>query len=535
MTFKKSVLFALMLIFLILAACTKETSDEKDDQDDSDNVNTEGMPIVDDEIDIEMFAVEQEDPRDWNDIYVWNEYEDMTNVNVEWEQAPGDAAEEKRNLALSGGDMPDAFFISSIPNLDIFKYGEQGKFLPLNDLIDEYAPNLKELMDEYPEIEKAITFPDGNIYSLPSLVSPDFKSFQVSSRPYINEEWLDDVDMETPETTEEFYQYLKAVKKEDPLGDGETVPYGGTDIDDLIGYLKGSFGVGNKGVRNSNIDADPDNDDKVRFFPTSDDYKEMLEYLNKLYDEELIEENIFTIEWDQYLANASDGEYGSTVFYDPVELFGEEAGEPFDSGEALEGPDGDKEFIKVAPMVASISNFVITSENEHPEATVRWLDYFYSDEGTKFFYMGEEGETHEETEDGEYEYIDDIKDNPDGLTLEQAAADYFAWIGGFVGMVKEDYYHGSESTEGSIEASEKLEPYIPDELWPEFTYTEEENKVLNSTGSDIDKYVEEMRDKFINGSASFSEWDDYVEKIEKMGLDEYMDIQQDALDRYREN
>src|SRR5699024_2742781 len=335
---------------------------------------------------------------------------------------------------------------------------------------------------------------------------------------------------------EEFYQYLKAVKEEDPNGNGEAdeVPYGAPSITGLVGWLRGSFGIANRGVRNANIDWDEEKGE-VRFYPTTDRYKEMLEYINKLYEEELIEQNIFSIEWGQYLANAADGMYGSTVFYDPVELYGEEAGKEFDSLGSLEGPHGDKSFSKVSPLVASIGNFVMTEGNEHPEATMRWMDYFYSDEGTKFFYMGKEDETYEVTDDGEYQYVDKIRNSDEGNTLEQEAAKYFAWIGGFVGIVKEEYYSGSESTPGSIEAAEKLEPDMPDELWPGFTYTEEENDFLTSVGADIDKYVEEMRDKFITGKRPLSEWDDYVKTIEKMGLDEYMDIQEAAYERYKEN
>src|SRR5699024_2487913 len=160
-----------------------------------------------------------------------------------------------------------------------------------------------------------------------------------------------------------------------------------------------------------------------------------------------------------------------------------------------------------------------------PAATMRWMDYFYSDEGTKFFYMGIEDETYEVTDDGEYVYVDKIRNSDEGKTLEQEAAQYFAWIGGFVGIVKEEYYSGSESTPGSIEAAKKLEPHMPDELWPGFTYTEEENKFLTSVGADIEKYVNEMRDKFITGKEPLSEWDNYVEALEKMGLEDYMEVQ----------
>lgn len=535
-----------MVTLIILTACKEdvnktlnnndvqsEENAQREELSQNDHLAETEMPIVDKPITLKMFAAQQAIPADWNDLFIWNEYEKMTHIKVEWEQVPGESLEEKRNLALASGNLPDAFYISSIPSLDIYKYGQQGTFIKLNDLIEKYAPNLKQLMDEHPEIRKGMTFPDGNIYSLPSLVSPDYLSFAIGSRPYFHQEWLDELDMHMPESTDEFYDYLVAIKELDPVGNGKTIPYGGTSITDLIGWLRGSFGLANKGVRNANIDLHPEKDE-VRFYAISDDYKEMLEYIHKLYSEELIEQNIFTIEWGQYLANAAEGLYGSTVFYDPIELFGEEQGIKYDSGLALKGPNGEQAFTKVSPLVASIGNFAITSENENPAETVKWMDYFYSEEGTKFFYMGIEGETYEETPEGEIVYVDKIKNSEEGLTLEQEAAKYFAWIGGFVGIVKQEYYSGSESTKGSLEATNKLQPYIPDELWPGFTYTEEENKFLTANGADISKYVTEMRDRFISGDAPFSEWDNYVKTIEDMGLKKYLEIQQSAYERYKE-
>lgn len=51
---------------------------------------------------------------------------------------------------------------------------------------------------------------------------------------------------------------------------------------------------------------------------------------------------------------------------------------------------------------------------------VRWLDFFYTEEGSRYQYMGIEGETYEVDEDGTYEYVEEITDNPDGLTLDNA-------------------------------------------------------------------------------------------------------------------
>src|SRR5699024_11116210 len=365
---------------------------------------------------------------------------------------------------------------------DLTKYGEQGVFLPLNDLIDEYAPNFKKILEEYPVIESSITMPDGNIYSFPLISDPDFASHRIQARPFINKKWLDELGMDIPETTDEFYDYLTAVKE-----DLDETPFGGPYIDTLVQYLQGSFGLANRGGANAYIDEDPDSGD-MRFFPTSDAYKEMIEYLHQLYDEELIEKNIFSIDHNQFLSNLGDGHYGSVVWFAPEEVASKEHGKEYVGMPVLEGPHGDKMLTQIGSPVQSPGAFVITNENDYPAATVRWIDYFYGEEGMKLFFMGVEGETFEETDDGNVQFMDHMLNSEEGLTFEEEAAKYLTFPGGgFPSKVDEDFFQGVANAPQSLEASEKLEPDMisDDDIWPTLTYTKQENDKLQAFGQDI--------------------------------------------------
>src|SRR5699024_3318792 len=141
------------------------------------------------------------------------------------------------------------------------------------------------------------------------------------------------------ETTDEFYEFLKAVKELDPAENGDTVPYGGTSIDELVQYLSGAFGVVIKGVNNGSVDLHPEKEE-VRFYASKDEYKALIEYTNILFEEDLKEDYIFTIEWYQFIATAVDEYYASMVFYSPFYLFGDEVGKAYECGDALEGPYG---------------------------------------------------------------------------------------------------------------------------------------------------------------------------------------------------
>lgn len=522
---------------LFMSACSssdKEESSKKPLDEGDENINESGMPIVNKPIDLTFFAGKSPSSADnWNDVLVWNEYEERSNINVKWDMVPFSTLGEKVKLLLASGDYPDAFFNARLSPKDLSKYGKQGIFLELNDLIDKYAPNLSKILKEQPSIKSAMTFPDGSIYGLPLLMDPDNPNIRIAEHFWIREDWLDALDMKMPETTEEYYQYLKAVKEQDPNGNGKAdeIPFGGNGIGGLINQLKGAWGLGNRGVSSRYVDIDPDTNEP-RFIYTDPKYKELLQYLNKLYSEELIEQNIYTIEHTQYMANASEKKYGSVSSVNTEAI---EGSEDFDSAPPFEGPDGDRIFIRVFNPVTGLGSFAITNKNEHPVATMKWIDYFYGDEGMKLYFMGVEGKTFEEKSNGELEFVEEITDNPDGLTFDQAVAQYLTYPGGgHPGFMKKEYDKASENQPAAIKAMEKSEPFLPDEIWPEFTSTDKEYKELSRITVDMNSYTSEMEAKFITGKLPFSKWDEYVEELNKIGVDKYMEIEKAALKRYKQ-
>ncbi|MCJ8008501.1 extracellular solute-binding protein [Lederbergia wuyishanensis] len=530
---KKIIYFILASLLVLQVACSKDTGGNQVSKEDQLELLTDsGMPIAKEKgkVTLKMFAgMGNNTLKNWNDILVWNTYEELTNIKIEWDQQEPTALEEKRNLALAGGNLPDVFYAANMPTTDIYKYGQNGDFLELNELIENYAPNLNKLMENNPEIRKAITFPDGKIYSLPVIHDPEFTSVRTHPLMWYNSELLKKYSMDVPKTTDEFYQYLKTIQEKDP----DIVPYGSWSAATLVNMLRGSFGVGTTG--RAYIDKDPETGD-VRFYPVTDNYKELLQFVHKLYSEKLIEQNIYSIEWAQFLNNGMEDKYGSMIFYAPEELFGKEIGGKYVGGLPLEGPNGEQQWSQYAFPVGHIGKFIITKKNPNPIATMRWVDYFYSDEGSRLFYMGVEGETYEKTADGKYKYLDKITNSSEGLTKEQEITKYLGWIGiGAPGILMEDYFDGSEGSDQALEAAKKVEPYLIDEVWPPFTYTEEENKKLDALAADIEKYVTEMQDKFIVGEEPFENWDKFVASIEKMGLEDYMKIQKAAYERYQKN
>lgn len=540
MKFKKNLFWLLLITALIMSACSKDKGNDNDlTQVDDENFNEKGMPIVDEVVSYKFLSGNNSiRESDWNDVEMWQIYEDMTNVKIDWGLVPSDGLEERRSLALNGGNYPDAFFNAGMPFRDINQYGSHGTFIKLNDLIDEYMPNLKGLMEEDPAIRNGITFPDGNIYSLPHLKSPDFETMLNTWKPFIRQDWLEKLDMDMPETTDDFYKYLKAVKETDLTGNGkhEEIPYadqrGGQG---LLDWLKGAYGLGTRGNQHRYIDIDPETDE-LRFFPTDENYRKMLEFVHKLYDEELILQNIFSIETNKLTSLGQQGLIGATMDTSVDNTYGM-TGDEYVGAPQLEGPDGYKMWTGKGSPITSIGNFVITDKAENPAILARWVDHFYGDEGSLLINMGIKDKTYVTNDDGTNRWADEMENNPEGKTLIQALKPYVTGPlgGGHPTVEKETTFQGGQTVPRSMAAMETLMPYVIEEVWAPFTYTNEEQDELAALEDDIEKYVDEMKIKFISGDEPLSNWDTYVETIEQMGLDAYMKIKQKALDRYLGN
>ena len=186
--------------------------------------------------------------------YATNSYslllEQKFNVKFEWQVVPWDAtaAKEARNLSLASGDYPDLYIMNQ--DLDLFtqnellKYGQQGILLPLNDLIDKYAPNVKANIEKYPYYKANSYAPDGKIYGIPQLEECYHCSFQ--NKLWANTKWMKQLNITTPKTTEEFKAMLEAFKTQDPNGNGiaDEVPMSGTTESwgfRVVPYLMNAF------------------------------------------------------------------------------------------------------------------------------------------------------------------------------------------------------------------------------------------------------------------------------------------------------
>lgn len=64
-------------------------------------------------------------------------------------------------------------------------------------------------------------------------------------------------------------------------------------------------------------------------------------------------------------------------------------------------------------------------------------------------------------------------------------------------------------------------------------FTPDEQSVIDARYTDINKYVNEMRGKFITSVENVKTgWDEYVATVKKMGIEEVLKSYQTAYDRW---
>ena len=511
-----------------LAACGSdgggaETAEKIENPDE--NINPDGMPIVEEPVTVSLMTRRANTaPEDWDQISAVEETQSITNIEVDWGLVGEEAVTERRNLLLTSGDYPEAFYRTGVPGGDIAKYGEQGVFVALNQLIDDYMPHLSARMEENPALRTGLTFPDENIYSLPGIYDPNTLGLRYQTKFWARQDWLDEAGMSAPETLDEYRAYLEEVK-----GSHEgAIPLGGQGIGNIFACLYGTFGIANKGTdAGAAVDLDPETG-AVRYYPASEGYREMLEFFHGLYADGLLQQDIFSTDFAAFTSSGTEGLIGSCAIQTPSGFFGAE-GENYVPLTPLVREAGDEPaWHAVRSELASIGNFVMTDNCEHPIELARWMDFWYSEEGARLFFLGVEGESYHEV-DGELELLPEIME---AGSIDEGLKEHVLYIGGwYPGWATGEWFRGVETSEQSTEGAKVVEPYALSEVWPAFTFSAEESQQITTIGNDITKYAEEAMAAFITGERSLDEWDDHVATFEQIGLPDYVAAHQTAFER----
>ena len=505
----------------------------------SSNFNETGYPIVKEKITLNFASnkggleVGYDDPD-----YIWQDIEDVTNIHIEWNNIPNASWVEKKNLMLATSDLPDAFLGGNggaLTSADLVTYGPQGTLLDLTALVEQYCPNVQAMFTSNVNTKIVSTSPDGAVYSLPFV--QELGSNLVYNRLYINQVWLDQLGLAIPETTDQFVEVLRAFKNTDLNGNAtaDEIP---------LSFRYDNHNMGSFGLFTpfGSLDCAAHisvRDGVVIYEPITQEYKEAVKWVASLYQEGLIDPEVFTHDEAQYKAKSQTDVMTYGVFsawagtWGPYTIgtIGDEAKCDYTTLPPLKGSDGTQMWQSRSPAIWS-GLFAVTSANENIPETMRWIDLCYDPEWSFELQYGPVGYSLEKDSSGVYSFIEteNAADMPvrglyaPGLPASYISADFFKNRVTLSTAMQKDYNQYTTYA-----------PYIAENYMPSVTYTADETTANATLEADITPYVESAQAKWIAGEGNIdAEWDAYVEAVQKMGLDKLLASYQAAYDRYVE-
>lgn len=318
---------------------------------------------------------------DWEDIWFWQWASENMNINFDVTQVLMSQRAERKNLLFAAGDLPDLILGMSLTPDELIRYGQiEGQLMPLNGYIDEYMPTLKRWFDIYPQTAPSITAPDGNIYTLPCIMS-DERNLADTARLFINMDWLAEAGMEIPETLDDFTAMLRRFKEFYPDGIPFSGGPGSTDprfyVLNALGYMTTVSDGSGIALRNGRP-----------VIPCGDeDFIHYLETLKSWYDEGLMSRDFITMELTLLNAKIAQGETGVI----PVAAF-----------TAVTEPEEFQKYWAVKPLTSEwndqqiwprndnivIGNACFSANTKYPEVMARLFDFFYTDQGAVYTTFG---------------------------------------------------------------------------------------------------------------------------------------------------
>jgi putative aldouronate transport system substrate-binding protein len=542
----KKLIVLMIAVLLVMSACSSSNKPANNKESGNDPVsntasNTTETATSDKTVELPAFTKQSPIVQDYDNNDLTKLIEEKFNVDIQWTLGPSESSLEKQNVLLASGNYPAVFFAGEFSQVDQIKYGKNGILLPLNDLIDKYAPNVKKAFEQSPYLLKAVTAPDGNIYSLPGL--EECWQCYYSQKVWINTKWLKKLGIEMPKTTEEFYQVLKAFKEKDPNGNGKNdeIAYTGTSDwwhGNIMHYVMNAF------IYASDMNFLTLNNRKVDISANKPEWKEWLSFLHKLYAEGLIDPQSFTQKLDGFqrvLENpdtAIVGAYASGCCYPTAADNGRFT--EYSALPPLKGPNG----VQLTGFFGGdvgIGLFAITNNasEEQKIKAIQIVNYLFSEEGSLNEMYGPEGVGWKKAKEGDK-----------GLDGKQAIYEQFAYTGDkkqitwdnelkytpaylFNGMASGDDITKADSYDKYLNVNtEGYVQFAPKETFPLAIWLNpDEATQLAQMKTDIQTYIDTNAAQFITGQKDVNkEWDSYVKGFSGLSLDQFIKANQEAYD-----
>ncbi len=467
----------------------------------------------------------------WDGIEFFKAVEQKTNVKLQFLHPPVGGEVEQRNAMIAARNLPDVMYTNwdSIPG-GPGKMISDGIIIDIDPLLKKNAPALLAYWAKNPELRQYTYTDEKQCYGMP-YYWPAGGGYIYHFGFVIRGDWATRLNVKPPANVDEWYTYLKAVKQGDPNGNktADELPfvaqgYGGLlQTQRMFGIEPNVLFYNEKGT--------------VVTAVNQPEYRQWLLTMARWYREGLIDRDVLSTNRqmldNKVLTNlagslwsgAGTGQLGlymrqkqnanDKVFsLDPVPIPTTAKGERLG-------------WLKIIPDVAA----GITTANKHPAESIRYFDYFFTDEGHLLSQLGPEGVAYKKA-NGDIAFNDLVTKNPDGLSFDSALIKHGLAPMDFVGYQWPGYWKFNISFTPQAASSDKLwSNYTVNKLLTGLRFTTAEASKVASITNDVQALVEETVSKIILGQWDIAKYDDMVNQVKKAGIEDLRAIYAAAYER----
>lgn len=429
--------------------------------------------------------------------------EEKTGVKLNVQSVPVSDQPTKTQVVLNSGEMPDIMTKTFPKATDALS----GLFLPISDYVDK-LPNFQKYLKDN-ELEKYMEsqrMADGKYYMLP--VKAKTKVIQ-DHQWIVRKDILDKNNLPMPTTLDELLEVALKLKEIYP----ESTPISNRfKSDNIMAGLASAFDSIAGWALGEGMFYD-EKEDKWIFSPTTDNWKQFIEYARELYSSGALDSEFSTQDSSVYAQRIAKGEifiaYDWATNCKKFNQDGVQYDEDFNMV-AMAPPEGLKNEYALqwnAPWEQAWVMSATVAEKDNFDDILKMIDWMYSDEAMTAMTFGEEGVTYK-VEDGKKVFMDEtVKYNSDYGLLEN----------NFCVRLDIEYY-ASMLPQETLDVYEVCADngYVPPTN-PASPLTAEQIDELSVTSSTLVDYVKSMMESFIFGTESLDNWEKFVKECENKG------------------
>lgn len=334
--------------------------------------------------------------------------QEQTGVDWKMEFAIGDVA-TKSGVMIASGDYPDVIS----PDGEINKLLDAEAFIPLNDLIEEHAPNIKRVYGPYMDMMKD---DNGDIHILPYSANQGYVADPSVGQGafWIQRRVLEEFNYPKIESLDEYFDLIAQYKEKYPSIDGKTT----IGFMTYAGQADNFFTITNAAMHlagypnDGSVIVDMDTHEAKVYAATEDIEKPWLQALNKINNQGLLDPETFTANRDQYLAKITSGRvlgyfnYGWQVGEATNALRDADDGLRYMPLPITYSADIEDQYID-APSFINNRGLGISVSAKDPVRIIKYIDNLLTEENQILSQWGEAGVTYEINEEGRFYMTDE--------------------------------------------------------------------------------------------------------------------------------